>query len=91
MIEKFADLFLAMEAVVQSRIALDLRMWDFDGDLAPVSHVRPAINGSHPATGDKRVNPVVIELIAAMESHRIRSGQGHTALNAGLWNAGTTP
>jgi hypothetical protein len=63
-------------------------MGDFDGDLTAISHVRAAINRGHTAAGDKGFNPIVIELIAAMESHRNRSGNGHRTAIARLWNAG---
>ena len=88
MIQKLADLFLTMEPVKQRWIALYLGVRNLDGHLPAISCISAAINGCHATAGDKRLNPVMIELIAAMESHRNRSGNGHRTAIARLWNAG---
>src|ERR1700687_5631095 len=82
MIQNLADFFLTMEAVKQGGIALDLRMRYFDGYLPAVPGIRTPIDGGHSAAGDKGLNPVMIELIAAMESHRNRSGRARSTANA---------
>ena len=67
MIQGLADLFLALKAIKQDRIALHLGMRNLDGDLPAVAQIGAAKDGGHAAAGDKALNAVVIELIAGME------------------------
>jgi hypothetical protein len=67
MIESFTKLGFALETGVQSGIAFDLRVGDFDGDLPAITHIRAAKNRRHAAAGNKAFNAVMIELIAGME------------------------
>ena len=53
MIQLFADLGLALEAVEEHRVGFHLRMRDLDGDLAAVAHIGGAKNRGHAAAGDQ--------------------------------------
>ena len=67
MVELFADLRLALEAVEEHRIGFHFGMRDLDGDLAAGAHVGSAKDGRHPAAGNDSFDSVVIELIAGVQ------------------------
>jgi hypothetical protein len=67
MIELLADLFFALEAIVEERIGLDFRMGNFDGYRPAVFEVGGPVDGSHPASSHEIFQAVMIELGAGME------------------------
>src|SRR5215475_8487239 len=67
MIEFFAYLLLALEAVVEDRIRFHLGVGNLDGDGLARALVNGTKNRGHAATGGNAFNAVMVELIASVE------------------------
>ena len=67
MIELLANLFFALEAIVEKRIGFHFRMGNFDGYGTPALQVGGAINRGHTAPGDEVFQAVMIELGTGVE------------------------
>jgi hypothetical protein len=64
MIQPFADIDLASEAIEKDRVGLHIRMGNLDGDLAAVAHVSGAKDRGHSTARNQLVDPIVCELNA---------------------------
>jgi hypothetical protein len=67
MIELFADVLFAVEAIEQNRVGFHFRVREFDCNRAAVTFVGAAVNRGHAAAGDQALDAVMIEKIAGME------------------------
>jgi hypothetical protein len=67
MVQLFADLLFALEAVVKERIGFDFRMGNFDGYSTLVFEVGGLVDGGHSAPGDEIFQAVMVEFVAGME------------------------
>ena len=67
MIELFADRFFAPEAVEKQRVGFHFGMRNFESHDRGSTQVSGAVNGGHPAAGNKFFDAVMVELIAGME------------------------
>ena len=71
MIELLPDFAFALKAIVEHRIGLHFRMWDFDRDLAAIAQIGGAKDRGHAAAGDQAFNAVMVELVAGMKCHAL--------------------
>ena len=81
MIELFADLFLALEALEEDGVAFHLRMGNLDGDGLSRAQVGALVDRGHAAAGDQAFNLEVVELFAGVDrDHGWRVGSRGVAL-----------
>ena len=67
MAEPLADRPFALKAVEEDGIGFHIGMGNFEGDGAIVVQVRSAVNGSHAAARNRRIDAVEIDLAAGLQ------------------------